>query len=293
MLSMMILATLTLSPDDPPKPKPRPAAMVLDLRGKVEIRPTEGQPKAAEPGDLLYPGERLAVPAGGSATLSILGAGVRESIRPGSEATVGPKGCSPPGSIAARKEQPRAVASTMKNLRPAPGDGRKAGVGFRSGDGRKQAVSPISGATVRSDRTDLAWPASTEAKTYRVKLVSGAGRELWKVEAKEPRAIYPADKPALVRGYVYRWEVTDEQFRPVASGDFTVASESELAQLDELKPLAESPDRADRVAAGLSFRRLAAFAEAIATFERLTRESPDDPFARQILAELRKQAGLE
>jgi hypothetical protein len=72
MLSVMILAILALAPDDDPKQKSRPAAMVLDLKGKAEIRTAEGKSKAAELGVLLYPGERLDVPADGSATLAIL-----------------------------------------------------------------------------------------------------------------------------------------------------------------------------------------------------------------------------
>ena len=106
MLIVLILAPLALPPDDAPKPRPRPAAMLLDLTGKVEIRPVDGPPKVAEPGDLLYPGERLSVPTDGSATLSILGAGARETIKPGTEATVGPKGCTPPGSVAGSEGAP-------------------------------------------------------------------------------------------------------------------------------------------------------------------------------------------
>ena len=81
MLSLILLAVLTDSPDDAPKPKLRPAAMILDLKGKVEIRPIEGKPRAAEIGDLLYPSEHLTVPAEGSATIAILGSGAREAIK--------------------------------------------------------------------------------------------------------------------------------------------------------------------------------------------------------------------
>jgi hypothetical protein len=287
----MILATLALSPDDPPKPRTGPAAMVLDLKGKVAIRPTEGPTKVAELGDLLYPGERLAVPADGSATLSILGVGARETIKPGSETTVGPKGCSPPESIVARKEQPKAVASTMKNLRAAPGDGRKAGVGFRGGPDKPQAITPIFGATVTSDRPGLAWPPAEKAVTYRVKLLSGADRELWKVESKEPSIAFPEDKEPLHPGYVYHWEVTDQDFRKVASGKFTMATASEREQLGELKALVESGDQSDRYSAALGYWKLWAYAEAIATFEKLASESPGNPAYRSSLAALYRIAG--
>jgi hypothetical protein len=91
----------------------------------------------------------------GSAGLAILGSGTRETIKPGTEATIGAKGCSPPGSVEARKEQPKAVATTMQGLRPALGDGGKAGVGFRGGPDQPRAITPIFGATVATDRPAL------------------------------------------------------------------------------------------------------------------------------------------
>jgi hypothetical protein len=292
MLSVMILATLALLPDDPPKPKVGPAAMVLDFKGKVEIRPAEGQPRAAETGDLLYPGERLAVPAGSTATLSILGVGARETIKPGTEITIGPKGCVPSESIASRREQPKAVATTMKNLRPTPGDGRKAGVGFRGGPDKPQAITPIFGATVTSDRPGLAWPPAEKAETYRVKLLSGASRELWKVESREPRVAFPEGREPLQPGYVYRWEVTDQDFRKVASGEFTAATASERQQIEVLKELGRSGDRADRLSIAMAYRRLGAYDEAIAAYEGLARESPEDSTLLQGLDDLQRIAGL-
>jgi hypothetical protein len=289
MLNVLLLTLLIGSPQD--RPKPRPAAMLLELKGKAEIRPVEGTPRAAEVGDLLYPDEVLAVPADGSATVSILGAGARETIRPGTEVKLSPEGCTPPGSILARKEQPRAIASTMRNLKPSPGDGRRAGVGFRSGPEVPQAITPIFGATVTSDRPGFAWPAAEKATTYRVRLLTGAGREAWRVEAREARLDFPAEKEPLKDGYVYRWEVTDPDYRKVASGEFSVATASERAQLGELKALAASGDAADRYSAALAYRRLAAFAEAIAVLESLVKDRPGVEAHHRDLAELRRSAG--
>jgi hypothetical protein len=232
-----LLVALALSPDDAPKPNPNPASMVLDLKGKVEIRPTEGPTKVAEPCDLLYPGERLAVPADGSATLSILGVGARETIKSSTETTVSPKGCSPSESIENREEQLEAVASTRKNLRPAPGDGRKAGVGFHDDPDKPEATTPIFDAIVTSDRPGLAWPPAEKTETNRVKLLSGTNRELWKVESKAPSVVFSESKEPLHTGNVYFWEVTDQDFRKVASGKFTVATASEREQLGELNAL--------------------------------------------------------
>ena len=47
-----------------------------------------------------------------------------------------------------------------------------------------------------------------------------------------------------------------------------MATESELTQLEELKGVTDSPDRADRLAAALAYRRLGASAEAIGAFDK-------------------------
>ncbi len=289
MLSLLLLTVLLGPPDE--KPKPRPAAMLLDLRGKAEIRTAEGQSKTAEPGDLLFPGERLAVPAGGSATLVILGAGARETIKPGAEATVGLKGCSPPDSVATRKEQPRAVAAAMKNLRPAPGDGRKAGVGFRSGP-RQGGVSPIPDSTVPGDRPGFAWPPSPGASRYRLELrVDGAEAALWTAESTTTGLDYPEDRKPLSRGGDYFWTVIDDGLRTVATGKFSVASAAEVSSLAEAAALRASEDRADRFLAVYYYQHLHAYREAIDTAEDLNRRWPDEPAYRKALADLLRVTG--
>jgi hypothetical protein len=289
---MITLATaLSLSLSAPPRP--RPAAMVLDLAGRVEIKTSEGKAQEARVGDLLYPGERLSVPAGGSATVAVLREGAQERLRPGAEATVGAGGCTPPEAVAERKGQRPAVARTMRGLRPAPGDGRKAGSSFR-GDAaeRPQATTPVYGATVAADKPDLAWPAADGVKSYRVRLVAeGSGREVWRAEANEPRLSYPEGKPALDRGTVYRWIVTGPDYGEVASGSFAVATEGELRQLDELKALTAGEDRADLLAAALSYRRLGCYVEAIAAYERLAKLAPEEPAYREALGQLYRVAG--
>ena len=265
--------------------------MVLDVKGRVEVKPAEGKPERVVIGSLLYPGERLVVPVDGAATLAILCVGAQEQIQPGSEATVGPRGCSPPGAVAARKEQARAVAATMRNVKPLLDDSRTAGKVLRDTPENPPAITPIFGATVTSDRPSLAWPPGKEAKGYRVKLLSSAGRELWRVETKETHVAFPEGKKALQRGYVYRWEVTDEGFRPVASGEFSVATQSELKQMADLRALSEGSNRADQLAAVLAYQRLGAYTEALALLERLTKEAPEESLYRRELAELYRLAG--
>lgn len=297
MLSAMIIVAMagqapSETARDTSGPRARPAAMLMDVNGKVQVKSADGGPRAVALGNLLYPGETLIVPDDVAATVAILGLGVQETIKPGSSATIGAKGCAPPEAVLASRAQKPAVARTMKNVRPAGADGRKAGVVTRNAaEKAPPAVTPIDGSNETSDRPAIAWPAVKEARTYRVKLLSGGGSEPWRAETTEPHLDFPPGRPALHRGYVFRWEVTDQDFRPVAAGEFTVATESELKQLDELKGLDESGDRADRLAAALAYRRPAAYAEAIVAFERLARDLPGEPMIHQALEELHRQAG--
>jgi hypothetical protein len=282
-------AMMFLLLSDPPRPKP--AAMVLDLKGSVQLKSVGGEARPAKVCDLLYAGERLVIPADGEATVAILGLGAQERLAPEFEATVGPDGCTPVTAVAERKKQRSSVARTMKGVRPAAGDGRKAAISLRSSGDETPAITPIQGATVTAFRPGFAWPTTKGSKGYRVKLLSGDGREFWQAEATGPKLDYPEGREALKRGYLYRWEVTDQDSRPVTSGQFLVATESELKQVAELRRLAEGDDRADLLAAALSYRRLGCYADAIAAYERLTGLAPDEPLYRKELAELYRRAG--
>ena len=276
---------------DPPRPKP--AAMVLDVKGRVELRPAAGEARPAKVKELLYAGDRLVVPVDGAVTVAFLGVGAQERLAAGSEATIAAGGCKPASAVVERREQRPAVARTMKGLRAADSDDRQAAAANLRAGGLPppRAITPIEGATVATDRPALAWPPTKEAKGYRVTLLSAAGREIWRAEATAPSLAYPTGKQALTRGNFYQWEVTDPDFRPVAAGQFMVATESELKQMDELTPMAAGNDRADLLAAALSYQRLYCFAEAIAAFERLARLAPDETVYREELAKLYRRAG--
>jgi hypothetical protein len=274
--------------------RPRPAALVLDLTGSVQIRPADGPSKRAEVGDLLYPGERLSIPADGSAALAILGVGAQERIKPGSEATVGPQGCTPPEAVVQRKAQPRGVAGTLKGLRPAPDDARKAGASFRGTEDLPEAppaVTPIYGSVVASDRPAMAWGAVAGAKGYRVKLLSSAGRGLWRAETQELRLDYPEGQEPLQRGYVYLWEVYDTEGRQVAASTFSVATESQRKRLAELPAPEAGEDRAELLLAALAYTLLGAYTEALAIYERLARMAPEVSAYQEALASLYARAG--
>ena len=281
-----------------PPPPPRAAAMVMDLTGRVQVRPAgaQSEPRPARIGERLRPGDRLVVPADGGATLAILGVGVQERLKPGSEATVGTEGCAPTSAVAERRKQRQAVSRTMSGVRQASGDGPNA-VGVARGIGDlgeplPPAIEPIQDSLTATDRPTFAWPAAKGAKGYRVWLLAeGSGRLVWQAETTAPRLTYPRAEPPLDHGYPYHWKVMDTEGRAVVEGRFGVASDSERRQLEELKPLAAGNDRADLLAAALSYRRLKCHAEAIAVLERLIKLAPGEPFHRHQLAELYRQAG--
>jgi hypothetical protein len=273
--------------------------MVLDLKGKVDIRPAksqgDGSSQSAHPGSLLYPGERLVVPVDGSVTVAVLGLGVRQCLKPGSEATVGPAGCTPPESVLERIPQKIAVTSTLKRIRPAPNDSRNAGLLVRGADSDlpdpAPAVTPMFGATVSSDRPSLAWQPINSTKRYRIRLKSAAGRELWHADTDLPRMTYPKDEEALKPGYVYDWEVADTEGRTLARSRLSVALEIQRPRFEELKVLAEGDDRAGVFEAALGYAHLHAWDEALATYEHLVKLAPDEPAHRRALAELLHHAG--
>jgi hypothetical protein len=268
--------------------------MLLDLEGAVTIRTLGGAIRAAEAGDLLYPGEVVAVPKPGGATLAILDEGRREGLRPGAQATVGEKGCSPPDAIAQARPQPPALASGLKGLTSSGGDGRKAGAAFRSDrGGMPQPITPIDGTTILGQRPSLAWPKTRATGPFRVFLSSSSGREVWRAEVAGSSLDYPAGAPGLEPGLGYRWEVQDARGDRVAAGEFRVATAASRARAEQLIRLAADGDRADRHAAAIGLRRLGALAQAIEVYERLEAESPDPRPIRRELAGLYRAAGRD
>ena len=72
-----------------------PAAMLLEVRGVVELRPRKGAAKQAARNVLLFPGDRLSLAAEAHVRLIVLSNLHQEWLAPGREATVGHQGCVP------------------------------------------------------------------------------------------------------------------------------------------------------------------------------------------------------
>jgi formylglycine-generating enzyme required for sulfatase activity len=76
-----------------------PAAMLLEVRGAVELRPPKGAAKQAAPNVLLFPGDQLSLAADAHVRLVVLSDLHQEWLAQGREATVGRKGCVPDEAV--------------------------------------------------------------------------------------------------------------------------------------------------------------------------------------------------
>src|SRR5262249_11785843 len=79
-----------------------PAAMLLEVRGAVELRPRKGAAKQAARNVLLFPGDRLSLGADGHVRLVVLSDLHQEWLPPGPPAPVGRKGCGPAEAVGRR-----------------------------------------------------------------------------------------------------------------------------------------------------------------------------------------------
>jgi formylglycine-generating enzyme required for sulfatase activity len=78
-----------------------PAAMLLEVRGVVELRPRKG---AVKPNVLLFPGDRLSLAADAQVRLVVLSDLHQEWLAQGREATVGRQGCVPAEAVGRRSQ---------------------------------------------------------------------------------------------------------------------------------------------------------------------------------------------
>jgi formylglycine-generating enzyme required for sulfatase activity len=187
-----------------------PAAMLLEVRGVVELRPRKGAAKQASLNVLLFPGDRLSLAADGHVRLVVLSDLHQEWLAPGREATVGHKGCVPAEAVARRSED---IMMTFVCLRKGAfymgGGGGKPGAKTEIKDdfeiavytvtqGQWQAVmgnNPSEFSRRGSNRGSVSGISEEELKLFPVERVSweDAQEFLKKLNAKERD-----------NGYVYR-----------------------------------------------------------------------------------------
>src|SRR4029078_412377 len=129
----------------------------------------------ARPMDLLNVHDKLKSEAGSEVVLVYLADGHREQIPAKATVTIGKAGC-----------EPESAVKRLSSLKPDNGfqagldgikqRGRGAATVLR-GDRRAPQLSPISGATVITDRPTLAWQPVPHATKYQIELLSsGTGQ---------------------------------------------------------------------------------------------------------------------
>jgi formylglycine-generating enzyme required for sulfatase activity len=81
-----------------------PLAMILRVRGAVELHPIREPDRKPVPQTLLYGGDRLSLGADGDVQIVVLSDLHKERLRPGTEATIRRKGCDPADNVRERDE---------------------------------------------------------------------------------------------------------------------------------------------------------------------------------------------
>jgi formylglycine-generating enzyme required for sulfatase activity len=81
-----------------------PQAMLLEVRGTVQLRSAAGVPKAAGPQALVDLDDRLSLPSDGQVQLVFLSDLHKERLKPGRDVTIDAKGCQPADAILERED---------------------------------------------------------------------------------------------------------------------------------------------------------------------------------------------
>jgi hypothetical protein len=271
-LSVMLLCQI-------PAPT-RPVAMVLVVSGGVIVQRPAVANRPAQVMDMLYDEDRLATAEGGRTQLVFLQDGHREITKPSSAVVVKRRGCEPASSVDRQPPPTTTKKAVLEGLQELGNSSRGATVVFRSDPGAKpQAVRPITGTAVLSDRPDFSWPASEGANRYEIALFrSGSNENVFRTESKTASLKFPDDAKSLTRSRKYHWQVsvkTDATIgRNLLTSSFTVAGPDEIEELRSLEPLVASADPADWLLAAATYASYGADAEALALYDRLAEADP-------------------
>jgi hypothetical protein len=294
--TLSVLAALQASAPAPPSAR-KIVAMLIYVEGAVELREPGGAPRLLTNRDdylHLSAGDRLKVPPKGRAVVTLSKSGFREEIAPGHEVTIEPDGCAPADAVASRKPLKRSVVDQLAKVPPAPRDGKNAAFQARGPAAARAAVRPINEEILTTDRPEFSWAPVPGATAYRVVFGETDRKPSWTETTDKPRLPFPAGAAPLGRNASFTWTVVaNDGPATTVRSTFTMASAGERRLRDDIRPLSESDDPADILAAAACHERLFAYSEALADLERLTRLVPDEPEFASRLARLRVQCGLD
>ncbi len=279
-----------------PADQPASVAMVLRVKGEVTLARAGEKPARVWSMDLLRPGDKLNVPKDAEVRLIVLDDGHKETLAADKTATMTKTGCTPAGAVA-RKEASKLGKEALENMRDDIASGRLGGTlcrGPKLGE-TLPVLSPLPTATVLTARPTLTWPKVDDATSYVVMLSTGndlkAQRRVFTLETKEPRLPFPPKRAAL-QPVLHRWSVAakfkggdEKTIVSREQGEFTVATEDQIKQLDAVKPLATSDDPTDKLLAASAYESLGVLDEAFRLYRQLA-EKPlaDDARLHEIVA---------
>lgn len=204
-----------------------PAALVLRVRGDVQVRHGGGSPVGASVGERLMAGDEV-LPGGGALAILITRTGATQRVTEATTVTA-PRGAGSSDMFT------RAMATLAQAASTDVTVGGRQGM-IRPIPGKTSLVSPRNGLTVRSDRPTFAWTA-TPGQTFDLMLrnTTGGRPEVFEV-GTDTTWTYPDDLPALEFGATYAWTIFvggRNGGRAQPPQEFRVIDIPEFAQLSE------------------------------------------------------------
>jgi hypothetical protein len=201
-----------------------------------------------------------------------------------------------PADAVEKVGEARLSRQTLARVREAE-SGAGAGAAIRrAGPPPAEArVTPLSGASVMTDRPGFTWPPFEKAQDYLVELKADSGL-LWKATAREPTLAYPAGEKPLRQGEQYAWTVKTrlpggDERHVVDEGRFTVLPEGDREALAPVRELAHSDDPEDLLLAAVAYEGHGVYDEALKAFEKLAARQPKVPRYQLALAHYYRHAG--
>jgi hypothetical protein len=275
-----------------------PVAVIAAVKGHVEITPRGGSAQRAAFGRALERGDRIAVSAGGSATVFFNDGNVIE-LAEKSTLTVS-------GKIANKAAGPAAglpgeVYASVSRF--VAGGSRASGLlatsTLRGADEQPFLMSPRRTA-VLTDRPAFAWREVAGARRYRVTVSSAEQGELWKQEVEGLTLDWPSDAPPIPGAGDFLWEVEAlGEAGPLRreSSVFQALAPAQVAtirgNLERIRETAGGPgSAAARFLAASYLSGLGLYQDAVEHFGALSRLSPTSPAPHDALGDLYTKVGL-
>jgi hypothetical protein len=273
-----------------------PLAVLAAARGAVEVASASGSRARATFGRSLERGDKVLVPAGGSATVLFNDGNVVE-LGEKSTLTIGGKAAAPKPKTAA---MPAEVYASVSRF--ATDGSRETGLVAVSSLRAAPEAAPLLMAPRKTalldPRPTFRWRPVETATRYRV-AISGEAGPLWDREVAGDSLSYPADAEPLAAGADYVWELRawreDTELRREETAVHMLAADeaktvrSALARIGESAG-ADSPAGFYLSGSYLSGRGL--YQDALARFQSLGRISPESPAPHEAMGNLYRAVGL-